>query len=50
MQKISVGASSPLILKKEEQGEEKWRKAQELLRRIQANKQKVSITLLYLRH
>uniref|UniRef100_A0A8B9F098 Coiled-coil domain containing 191 n=1 Tax=Amazona collaria TaxID=241587 RepID=A0A8B9F098_9PSIT len=40
MQKISVRASPPFVPKKEEQGEEKQRKAQELLRRIQANKQK----------
>ncbi|NWS43414.1 CC191 protein, partial [Probosciger aterrimus] len=40
VQKISISASPPLILKKEEQGEEKRKKAQELLRRIQANKQK----------
>ncbi|KAM4683127.1 coiled-coil domain-containing protein 191 isoform 2-T2 [Amazona ochrocephala] len=40
MQKISVRASPPFVPKKQEQGEEKQRKAQELLRRIQANKQK----------
>ncbi|XP_061309981.1 coiled-coil domain-containing protein 191 [Pezoporus flaviventris] len=40
MQKIPISASPPVVLKKEEQGEEKRRKAQELLRRIQANKQK----------
>ncbi|XP_009878217.1 PREDICTED: coiled-coil domain-containing protein KIAA1407 homolog [Charadrius vociferus] len=33
-------ASPPLVLKKEEQGEEKQRKAQELLRRIHTNKQR----------
>jgi len=41
--------SPPPVLKKEEQGEEKQRKAQELLRRIHTNKQRVSITLLYVR-
>lgn len=49
MQEVSITTSQPLVLKKEEQGEEKQKKAQELLRRIQTNKQRVSITLLYLR-
>ncbi|KFV42149.1 Coiled-coil domain-containing protein KIAA1407, partial [Gavia stellata] len=40
MQEVSVTASPPLVLKKEEQGEEKRRKAQELLRRIHTNKQR----------
>ncbi|NXW64404.1 CC191 protein, partial [Eurystomus gularis] len=40
MQEISITASPPLILKKEEQGEEKQRKAQELLHRINTNKQR----------
>ncbi|XP_010019109.1 PREDICTED: coiled-coil domain-containing protein KIAA1407 homolog [Nestor notabilis] len=40
MQKICTTASPPLVLKKEEQGEEKRRKAQELLCRIQGNKQR----------
>ncbi|NXQ84522.1 CC191 protein, partial [Nyctibius grandis] len=40
IQKVRITASPPLVLKKEEQGEEKQRKAQELLRWIQANKQR----------
>ncbi|KAM9301124.1 coiled-coil domain-containing protein 191 [Morus bassanus] len=40
MQEVSITASSPRVLKKEEQGEEKQRKAQELLRRIHTNKQR----------
>ncbi|KFQ74335.1 Coiled-coil domain-containing protein KIAA1407, partial [Phoenicopterus ruber ruber] len=40
VQEISMTASPPLVLKKEEQGEEKQRKAQELLRRIHTNKQR----------
>lgn len=48
MQEVSA-LSSPLILKREEQGEEKQRKTQELLRRIHSSKQRVSITFLYLR-
>lgn len=52
-QKLSVqegsAVSPPLVLKKEEQGEEKQRKTQELLRRIHTSKQRVSITFLYLR-
>ncbi|KFQ98409.1 Coiled-coil domain-containing protein KIAA1407, partial [Nipponia nippon] len=39
-QEVAVTASPPLVLKKEEQGEEKQRKAQELLRRIHTNKQR----------
>ncbi|KAK4830151.1 hypothetical protein QYF61_008639 [Mycteria americana] len=40
MQEVSITASPPLVLKKEEQGEEKQRKAQELLRRIDTNKRR----------
>ncbi|KAM6319741.1 coiled-coil domain-containing protein 191 [Podargus strigoides] len=40
VQEISVTASPPLVLKKEEQGEEKQRKAQELLRLIETNKRR----------
>ncbi|KFP65930.1 Coiled-coil domain-containing protein KIAA1407, partial [Cariama cristata] len=40
MQEVSIAASPLLVLKKEEQGEEKQRKAQELLRRIHTNKQR----------
>ncbi|NXQ97335.1 CC191 protein, partial [Sagittarius serpentarius] len=40
MQEVSITASPPLILKKEDQGEEKQRKAQELLCRIPTNKQR----------
>ncbi|XP_072738291.1 coiled-coil domain-containing protein 191 isoform X2 [Ciconia boyciana] len=40
MQEVSITASPPLVLKKEEQGEEKQRKAQELLRRIHTNKRR----------
>ncbi|KAK2544491.1 Kiaa1407 [Columba livia] len=40
MQEVSITTSQPLVLKKEEQGEEKQKKAQELLRRIQTNKQR----------
>ncbi|KAM6283808.1 coiled-coil domain-containing protein 191 isoform 2-T2 [Spheniscus humboldti] len=40
MQEVCITASPPLVLKKEEQGEEKQRKAQELLRRIHTNKQR----------
>ncbi|KFP08865.1 Coiled-coil domain-containing protein KIAA1407, partial [Egretta garzetta] len=40
MQKVAITASPPLVLKEEEQGEEKQRKAQELLRRIHAHKQR----------
>lgn len=50
-QKLSmqqVAAMSP-PLKREEQGEKKQRKTQELLRRIHTSKQRVSITFLYLR-
>lgn len=43
-----VAAVSP-PLKREEQGEEKQRKTQELLHRIHTSKQRVSITFLYLR-
>ncbi|XP_032907352.1 coiled-coil domain-containing protein 191 isoform X2 [Catharus ustulatus] len=39
MQEVSA-LSSPLILKREEQGEEKQRKTQELLRRIHSSKQR----------
>ncbi|NXF91021.1 CC191 protein, partial [Eubucco bourcierii] len=39
-QEVSITASPPLTLKKEEQGEEKQRKAQELLHRIHINKQR----------
>lgn len=49
MQEVSVTVSPPLVLKEEQQGEEKQRRAQELLHRIHTNKQRVSITLLYLR-
>lgn len=48
MQEVSA-LSSPLILKREEQKEEKQRKTQELLCRIHSSKQRVSITFLYLR-
>ncbi|NXT77693.1 CC191 protein, partial [Zapornia atra] len=41
MQEVSITASPPLVLKKEEQGEEKQRKAQELLlHRIHTNNQR----------
>ncbi|XP_009871818.1 PREDICTED: coiled-coil domain-containing protein KIAA1407 homolog [Apaloderma vittatum] len=40
VQEVSTTPSSPVILKKEEQGEEKQRKAQELLCRIHTNKQR----------
>ncbi|NXH79082.1 CC191 protein, partial [Hydrobates tethys] len=40
VQEVSITASPPLVLKKEEQGEEKQKKAQELLRRIHTNKQR----------
>ncbi|NXI98188.1 CC191 protein, partial [Psophia crepitans] len=40
MQEVSITASPPPVLKKEDQGEEKQRKAQELLHRIHANKQR----------
>ncbi|XP_029875894.1 coiled-coil domain-containing protein 191 isoform X2 [Aquila chrysaetos chrysaetos] len=40
MQEVSITASLPLVLKEEEQGEEKQRRAQELLRRIHTNKQR----------
>ncbi|NWX10121.1 CC191 protein, partial [Caloenas nicobarica] len=40
MQEVSITTSQPLVLKKEEQGEEKQKKVQELLRRIQTNKQR----------
>ncbi|KFQ48831.1 Coiled-coil domain-containing protein KIAA1407, partial [Pelecanus crispus] len=40
MQEVPITASPPLVLKKEEQGEEKQGKAQELLRRIYTNKQR----------
>ncbi|NWI65112.1 CC191 protein, partial [Todus mexicanus] len=40
MQKVSITASPPLVLKKEELEEEKQRKAQELLRRIHTNRQR----------
>ncbi|XP_009946047.1 PREDICTED: coiled-coil domain-containing protein KIAA1407 homolog [Leptosomus discolor] len=40
MQELSITVSPPLVLKKEEQGEEKQRRAQELLRRVHANKQR----------
>uniref|UniRef100_A0A8D0KQI7 Coiled-coil domain containing 191 n=1 Tax=Strix occidentalis caurina TaxID=311401 RepID=A0A8D0KQI7_STROC len=40
MQEVSITASPALVLKKEEQGDEKQRKAQELLRRIHSNKQR----------
>ncbi|XP_074962508.1 coiled-coil domain-containing protein 191 [Phalacrocorax aristotelis] len=40
MQEVSITASSPLVPKKEEQEEEKQERAQELLRRIHANKQR----------
>ncbi|NWI28678.1 CC191 protein, partial [Sula dactylatra] len=39
-QEVSITASSPLVLKKEEREEEKQRKAQELLRRIHMNKRR----------
>ncbi|KFZ50346.1 Coiled-coil domain-containing protein KIAA1407, partial [Podiceps cristatus] len=38
MQEVSITASPPLVLKKEDQGEEKQRKVQELLRRIHTRK------------
>nr|XP_009937810.1 PREDICTED: coiled-coil domain-containing protein KIAA1407 homolog [Opisthocomus hoazin] len=40
IQEIPITVSPPPVLKKEEQGEEKQRKAQELLRRIHTNKQR----------
>ncbi|XP_075621880.1 coiled-coil domain-containing protein 191 isoform X2 [Balearica regulorum gibbericeps] len=40
LQEVSITASPPPVLKKEEQGEEKQRKAQELLCRIHTNKQR----------
>ncbi|XP_010187496.1 PREDICTED: coiled-coil domain-containing protein KIAA1407 homolog, partial [Mesitornis unicolor] len=40
MQEASITASPPLVPKKEEQGEEEQRKAQELLCRIHTNKQR----------
>ncbi|NXH26070.1 CC191 protein, partial [Myiagra hebetior] len=40
MQEVSVTVSPPLVLKREEQGEEKQRKTQELLRRIHTRKQR----------
>ncbi|XP_075023066.1 coiled-coil domain-containing protein 191 isoform X2 [Calonectris borealis] len=40
VQEVSITVSPPLVLKKEEQGEEKQKKAQELLRRIHTNKQR----------
>uniref|UniRef100_A0A8C0BIE5 Coiled-coil domain containing 191 n=1 Tax=Buteo japonicus TaxID=224669 RepID=A0A8C0BIE5_9AVES len=40
MQEVSITASPPLVLKEEQQGEEKQRRAQELLRRIHTNKQR----------
>ncbi|KAM6438489.1 coiled-coil domain-containing protein 191 [Rhynochetos jubatus] len=40
MQEVSNTAPPPLVLRKEEQGEEKQRKAQELLCRIHTNKQR----------
>ncbi|XP_010142193.1 PREDICTED: coiled-coil domain-containing protein KIAA1407 homolog [Buceros rhinoceros silvestris] len=40
MQEVSITASPPLALKKEEQEEKKQRKAQELLHRIHTNKQR----------
>ncbi|NWH49825.1 CC191 protein, partial [Fregata magnificens] len=40
MQQVSITAPPPLVLKKEEQGEENQRKAQELLHRIHTNKQR----------
>lgn len=48
MQEVSITASPPLALKKEEQEEKKQRQAQELLHRIHTNKQRVGITFLYL--
>ncbi|NXN98071.1 CC191 protein, partial [Rhinopomastus cyanomelas] len=39
-QEVSIAASPPLVLKKEEQGEERERKVQELLHRIHVNKQR----------
>lgn len=48
MQEVSA-VSPPLVLKREEQGEEKERRTQELLLRIHTRKQRVSITFLYLR-
>uniref|UniRef100_A0A663LKA1 Coiled-coil domain containing 191 n=1 Tax=Athene cunicularia TaxID=194338 RepID=A0A663LKA1_ATHCN len=39
-QEVSITVSPALVLKKEEQGDEKQRKAQELLRRIHTNKQR----------
>ncbi|NXP56741.1 CC191 protein, partial [Heliornis fulica] len=39
-QEVSVTASPSLVLKKEDQGEEKQRKAEELLRRIHTNNQR----------
>ncbi|NXO15167.1 CC191 protein, partial [Oriolus oriolus] len=40
MQEVSVTVSPPLVPKREEQGEEKQRKTQELLRRIHTSKQR----------
>ncbi|NXC58955.1 CC191 protein, partial [Aleadryas rufinucha] len=40
MQEVPVTVSPPLVLKREEQGEEKQRKTQELLRRIHTSKQR----------
>ncbi|KAM6141129.1 coiled-coil domain-containing protein 191 [Pterocles gutturalis] len=40
VQEVSITASPTLVLKEEEQGEEKQRKAQELLRRIHISKQR----------
>ncbi|NWT19342.1 CC191 protein, partial [Vireo altiloquus] len=40
MQEVSVPVSPSLVLKREEQGEEKQRKTQELLRRIHTSKQR----------
>ncbi|NWI74104.1 CC191 protein, partial [Dryoscopus gambensis] len=40
MQEVSVTVSPPLVLKREEQGEEKQRRTQELLRRIHTSKQR----------
>lgn len=46
MQEVSIDVSPPMDPKKEEQGKEKQRRAQELLSRIHTNKQRVSITIL----
>ncbi|XP_051634888.1 coiled-coil domain-containing protein 191 [Manacus candei] len=40
MQEVPITVSSPLVLRKEEQGVEKQRKAEELLRRIHTSKQR----------